>query len=187
MNEEVDLILEDTGERNERTLKHLDTELSKIRAGRANIHMLDGIMVNYYGTPTPLNQIANVNSPDPRTLAIQPWEKNMIDPIEKSIMAANLGMTPQNNGEIIRINIPMLTEDRRRELVKKVKVEGENAKVAVRNNRRDANEQLKKLIKDGLSEDAEKDAEKTVQEMTDKYIRLVDDRLALKEKDIMTI
>lgn len=187
MNEEVELILEDTGDKMDRTIKHLDTELSKIRAGRANIHMLDGIMVNYYGTPTPLTQIANVNSPDPRTLAIQPWEKNMIDPIEKSILAANLGMTPMNNGEIIRINIPMLTEERRKELVKKVKIEGENARVGIRNIRRDGNDQLKKLIKEGLSEDAEKDAEKTVQEMTDKYIRTVDERLVLKEKDIMTI
>jgi len=187
MNEEVEMILEDNGERMDRTIRHLDNELSKIRAGRANIHMLDGIMVNYYGTPTALTQIANVNSPDPRTLAIQPWEKNMIDPIEKSIMAANLGMTPVNNGEIIRINIPMLTEDRRRELVKKVKTEGENARVGIRNNRRDSNEQLKKLIKEGLAEDDEKDAEKMVQDMTDKYIKIVDERLAAKEKDIMTI
>ncbi|MDD4645738.1 MAG: ribosome recycling factor [Bacteroidales bacterium] len=187
MNEEVEIILEDTEDKMERTIRHLDNELSKIRAGRANIHMLDGIMVNYYGTPTPLAQIANVNSPDPRTLAIQPWEKNMIDPIEKSIMAANLGMTPVNNGEVIRINIPMLTEDRRRDLVKKVKIEGENARVGIRNNRRDGNDQLKKLIKEGLAEDTEKDAEKTVQEMTDKYIKIVDDRLIVKEKDIMTI
>lgn len=187
MNEEVELILEDTGERMEKTVKHLDNELSKIRAGRANVHMLDGINVNYYGTPTPLQQISNINAPDPRTLAIQPWEKNMIDPIEKAILAANLGLTPMNNGEIIRINIPMLTEERRRELVKKVRIEGENAKVGVRNNRRDSNEQLKKLIKDGLSEDEEKDAEKVVQDLTDKYIRIVDDRLAAKEKDIMTI
>jgi len=187
MNEEVDMILEDTGERMDRTIKHLDNELSKIRAGRANIHMLDGIMVNYYGTPTPLAQIANINSPDPRTLAIQPWEKNMIDPIEKSILAANLGMTPINNGEVIRINIPMLTEERRKELVKKVKIEGETARVGIRNNRRDGNDQLKKLIKEGLAEDAEKSAEKLVQELTDKYIKIVDDRLTAKEKDIMTI
>ena len=187
MNEEVELILEDTTERMDRTIKHLDNELSKIRAGRANVHMLDGIVVNYYGSPTPLAQVANVNSPDPRTLAIQPWEKNLIGEIEKSIMAANLGMTPMNNGEIIRINIPMLTEDRRKELVKKVKTEGENARVGIRNVRRESNDQLKKLIKEGLAEDAEKDAEKTVQEMTDKYIRIVDDRLTAKEKDIMTI
>jgi len=187
MNEEIEMILEDTGEKMERTIKHIDTELSKIRAGRANIHMLDGIMVNYYGTPTLLTQIANVNCPDPRTLAIQPWEKNMIDPIEKSIMVANLGMTPVNNGEIIRISIPMLTEDRRRELVKKVKTEGESARVGIRNNRRDGNEQLKKLVKEGLAEDEEKDAEKLVQDMTDKYIKVVDDRLLVKERDIMTI
>ena len=187
MNEEVEMIIEDTGEKMERTIKHLDNELSKIRAGRANIHMLDGIMVNYYGTPTPLTQIANVNSPDPRTLAIQPWEKNMIDPIEKSILVANLGMTPMNNGEIIRINIPMLTEERRRDLVKKVKIEGESARVGIRNNRRDGNEQLKRMIKEGLAEDEEKNAEKTVQDMTDKYIKVVDDRILAKEKDIMTI
>ncbi len=187
MNEEVEMILEDTGDKMDRTIKHLDNELSKIRAGRANVHMLDGIMVNYYGTPTPLTQIANVNSPDPRTLAIQPWEKNLINEIEKSILAANLGMTPMNNGEIIRINIPMLTEDRRKELVKKVKIEGENARVGIRNNRRDGNEQLKKMIKEGLAEDEEKDAEKLVQDMTDKYIRIVDERLIGKEKDIMTI
>lgn len=187
MNEEVEMILEDTEEKMERTIRHLDNELSKIRAGRANIHMLDGIMVNYYGTPTALTQIANVNSPDPRTLAIQPWEKNMIDPIEKSILAANLGMTPMNNGEIIRINIPMLTEDRRRELVKKVKIEGESARVGIRNGRRDGNEQLKKMIKDGLAEDEEKDAEKLVQDMTDRFIKTIDDRLLAKEKDIMTI
>ncbi|OFY53957.1 MAG: ribosome recycling factor [Bacteroidetes bacterium GWF2_49_14] len=187
MNEEVELILEDTEEKMQRSLKHLDNELSKIRAGRANVHMLDGIMVNYYGNPTPLQQISNINTPDPRTLAIQPWEKNMIDQIEKSILAANLGLTPMNNGEIIRINVPMLTEDRRRDLVKRVKTEGENARVGVRNNRREGNDQLKKLIKDGLSEDAEKDAEDLVQEMTDKYIRQIDEKLAAKEKDIMTI
>ena len=187
MNEEVELILEDTEDKMQRTLKYLDGELSKIRAGRANIHMLDGIMVNYYGTPTPLNQISNINTPDPRTLAIQPWEKNMIDPIEKSILAANLGLTPMNNGEIIRINIPMLTEERRRDLVKKVKTEGETARVGVRNIRREGNDQLKKLIKEGLAEDEEKDAEKLVQDMTDRYIGLIDDKLAAKEKDIMTI
>lgn len=187
MNEEVELILEDTEDKMQRTIRHLENELSKIRAGRANIHMLDGIMVNYYGTPTLLNQISNINTPDPRTLAIQPWEKNMIDPIEKAILTANLGLTPMNNGEIIRINIPMLTEERRRDLVKKVKTEGETARIGIRNIRRDGNDQLKKMIKDGLAEDEEKDAEKLVQEMTDKYIALVDDKLAAKEKDIMTI
>jgi ribosome recycling factor len=187
MNEEVELILMDTEDKMQRTLKHLESELSKIRAGRANVHMLDGIVVNYYGTPTPLAQISNVNIPDSRTLAIQPWEKNMIDPIEKAILAANIGLNPMNNGEIIRINIPMLTEERRRDLVKRVKTEGEAGKVGIRNIRRESNDQLKKLIKDGLSEDIEKDAEQQVQESTDKYIRLIDDRLSAKEKDIMTI
>jgi len=187
MDDEVDLILMDSEDKMQRTLKFLENELSKIRAGRANVHMLDGIMVNYYGTPAPLNQISNINTPDSRTLAIQPWEKNMIDPIEKAILAANLGLTPMNNGEIIRINIPMLTEERRRELVKRVRTEGENSRVGIRNARRESNDQLKKLVKDGLSEDLEKDAEHQVQEMTDKYIRLVDERLAAKEKDIMTI
>ena len=187
MDDEVDLILMDSEDKMQRTLKFLENELSKIRAGRANVHMLDGIMVNYYGTPAPLNQISNITTPDSRTLAIQPWEKNMIDPIEKAILAANLGLTPMNNGEIIRINIPMLTEERRRELVKRVRTEGENSRVGIRNARRESNDQLKKLVKDGLSEDLEKDAEHQVQEMTDKYIRLVDERLAAKEKDIMTI
>ena len=187
MNEDVDLILMDTEDKMQKTLKFLDSELSKIRTGRANAHMLDGIVVNYYGTPTPLSQISNINTPDPRTLAIQPWEKNMIDPIEKAILAANMGLTPMNNGEIIRINIPILTEERRRELVKKVKSEGETARVGIRNIRRYANDQLKKLIKEGLAEDEEKDAEKLVQEMTDKHITLVDEKLVLKEKDIMTI
>jgi len=187
MDDEVDLILMDSEDKMQRTLKFLENELSKIRAGRANVHMLDGIMVNYYGTPAPLNQISNITTPDSRTLAIQPWEKNMIDPIEKAILAANLGLTPMNNGEIIRINIPMLTEERRRELVKRVRTEGENSRVGIRNARRESNDQLKKLVKDGLSEDLEKDAEHQVQEMTDKYIRLVDERLAAKERDIMTI
>ncbi|MFO7616143.1 MAG: ribosome recycling factor [Bacteroidales bacterium] len=187
MNEDVDLILLDAEDKMQRTLRYLDSELAKIRTGRANVHMLDGIVVNYYGTPTALNQISNINTPDPRTLAIQPWEKNMIDPIEKAILAANLGLTPMNNGEVIRINIPILTEERRRELVKKVKAEGETARIGIRNIRRDANEQLKKLIKEGLGEDAEKDAEKMVQDMTDKHITLVDDKLMVKEKDVMTI
>ena len=128
MNEEVELILEDTEEKMQRTIRHLENELSKIRAGRANVHMLDGIMVNYYGTPTALNQISNVNTPDPRTLAIQPWEKNMIDPIEKAIMNSNVGITPANNGEVIRLVVPQLTEERRRDLVKQVKHEGEDTK-----------------------------------------------------------
>ncbi len=187
MNDEVELILEDAEEKMQRGLKHLDSELAKIRAGRASVNMVDGIAVDYYGSMTPLNQVANINTPDPRTLAIQPWEKTMIDPIEKAILAANIGLTPMNNGEIIRISIPMLTEQRRQELVKQVKNEGENTKVSIRNSRRDANEHLKKLLKEGLSEDLEKDAESAVQELTDDYIKQVDTKISTKETDIMTI
>ena len=187
MNDEVELILEDAEEKMQRTTNHLDTELQNIRAGRASVNMLDGIQVDYYGSMTPLNQVANVNTPDARTLAIQPREKTMIDPIEKAILAANIGLTPMNNGEIIRINIPMLTEQRRQDLVKQVKNEGENSKVSVRNIRRDANEHLKKLLKEGLSEDLEKDAELSIQELTDNFIKEIEDKIVIKEKDIMTI
>jgi len=187
MNEEVELILEDAVEKMERTALHLGVNLAKIRAGRANVSMLDGINVDYYGSITPLNQVANVNTPDARTLAVQPWEKTMIGPIEKAILAANLGLTPMNNGEVIRINIPILTEQRRQELVKQVKTEGENGKVSVRNIRRDANDHLKKLQKDGLSEDEEKGAEAQVQVITDKFSKQVDEIIDAKEKDIMTI
>ncbi len=187
MNEEVELIQMDTEENMQRSIKHLAAELSRIRAGRASISMLEGIIVDYYGSPTPLNQVSSINVPDARTLAIQPWEKTMIDPIEKAIMSANLGITPQNNGEIIRINIPMLTEERRKELVRQVKNEGESAKISIRNIRREANDQLKSLLKEGLSEDMEKDAEQVVQELTDKFIREVDGIIEVKDKDIMTI
>lgn len=187
MNEEVELIQMDADDNMQRSLKHLDSELSRIRAGRASISMLDGIIVDYYGSPSPLNQVSSINVPDARTLAIQPWEKTMIDPIEKAILAANLGITPQNNGEIIRINIPMLTEERRRELVKQVKNEGEAAKISIRNARRDANDQLKKLLKEGLSEDLEKDAEQEIQNLTDKFIKQIDEIIDAKDKDIMTV
>lgn len=187
MNEEVEMILMETEEKMVRTLKHLQSELTKIRAGRAQVGMLDGIVVPYYGTMTPLNQLANINTPDARTLAIQPWEKNMIQAIEKSILDSNIGLTPMNNGEIIRINVPMLTEERRRELVKRVKNEGETSKVGTRNIRREGNEQLKKLIKEGLSEDAEKDAEEEVQKLTDQYIKKIDETIDQKEQEIMTI
>ena len=187
MNEEVELILMDTDEKMQKSVKHLENEFVKIRAGRANVHMLDGLMVDYYGSPTPLSQVSNINAPDARTLAIQPWEKTMIEPIEKSVMAANLGLTPVNNGEIIRIHVPMLTEERRRELVKRVKNESENAKISIRSIRRDSNDQLKKLIKEGLSEDLEKDAEKEVQDLTDLFIENIDKLASEKETDIMTI
>jgi len=161
--------------------------LAKLRAGKASPAMLDGIMVNYYGTPTPLQQVANINTPDARSIVIQPWEKKVIEAIEKAIFAANIGMTPTNNGEVVRLNVPPLTEERRKSLVKQVKVEGENAKISVRNVRRDAIEEFKKMLKRGLPEDMEKDAEENMQKLTDKYYKKVDEILAKKETEIMTV
>jgi ribosome recycling factor len=171
----------------QKVINHLENELIKIRAGKANPQMLDGLTIDYYGNPTPMNQVANISVMDARTLTIQPWEKNMLQPIEKAISAANLGVTPQNDGSIIRLFMPQLTEERRREYVKRANGEGEHSKVAVRNIRRDAIEHIKKLQKQGLSEDATKDAEKKMQEMTDKYISLVEKHLSTKEKEIMSV
>ena len=149
--------------------------------------MLDGLMVDYYGSMTPLNQVSNINTPDARTIAIQPWEKAMIAPIEKAIINANLGFNPDNNGEVVRINVPPLTEERRRTLTKQVSQEGENAKVSLRSARKDANEALKKLLKNGLSEDLEKDAEAEVQELTNKFSKEVDRLLEEQNREILTI
>ena len=187
MNEEVQLYYDDAVEKMDKALKHLSAELAKLRAGKASPAMLDGIMVNYYGTPTPLQQVANINTPDARSIVIQPWEKKVIEAIEKAIFAANIGMTPTNNGEVVRLNVPPLTEERRRSLVKQMKVEGENAKISVRNARRDAIEEFKKMLKSGLPEDEEKDAEENVQKLTDKYYKKVDEVLAKKETEIMTV
>lgn len=170
-----------------KAINHLEAELVKIRAGRANPQMLDGLVVDYYGTPTPINQVGNISVVDARTLTIQPWEKNMLQPIERSIIAANIGVTPQNDGAIIRIFLPPLTEERRKELVKRVHGEGEHSKIAIRNIRRDAIEDIKKLQKNGLSEDAGKDAEKDIQQLTDKFIALVDKHLTAKEKEMMAV
>lgn len=187
MQEEIELVLDDARERMSKAVEHLDTELGKIRAGKANPKMLDTIMVDYYGSMTPLSQIANINTPDPRTIAIQPWEKSIISTIEKAIMAANLGMNPDNNGELIRINVPPLTEERRRDLVRQAKKECEDAKVSLRSTRRDCNEELKRMKKDGLSEDLEKDAVEMVQKLTDDYTKIVDSIFDKKEKDILTV
>lgn len=187
MEEEVQLYIEDAEDKMKKAVMHLEDELARVRAGKATPTLLDGIMVEYYGALTPLSQVSNVNTPDARTIAVQPWEKSMIEPIEKAIQAANIGLNPMNNGEMIRINIPPLTEERRRDLVKQVKNFGENTKVSIRNARRDANEAFKKLKKEGLAEDLEKDAELEVQELTNKYISKVDKVLELKEKDIMTV
>ncbi|MBS1580498.1 MAG: ribosome recycling factor [Bacteroidetes bacterium] len=187
MNEELDLIIEDAADSMTKAIAHLESELVKIRAGKASPTMLDGIMVEYYGTPTPINQVANVNVLDAKTISIQPWEKPMLAAIERAIMQANIGVTPQNDGVQIRLYLPPLTEERRKELYKKASAEGENSKVAIRNIRRDNIEQIKKLQKDGLSEDATKDGEKSIQELTDKHINLVDKHLAAKEKEMMTV
>ena len=187
MNEEVQLVFEMTRERMEKAIEHLETELSRIRAGKANIHILDGIVVEYYGTMTPLNQVSNISTPDAKTIAVQPWEKNMIDPIERAIQNANIGITPMNNGELIRLGIPPLTEERRISLVKQVKNEGENARVSIRNSRREANEEYKQMQKDGLSEDDVKRAEENIQVITNEFIKKVDHVVEEKEQDMMTI
>jgi len=187
MNEEVQLVSEDAVEKMEKALKHLSAELVKLRAGKATPAMLDGILVNYYGTPTPLQQVASINTPDARSFVIQPWEKKVIDAIEKAIFAANIGMTPSNNGEVVRLTVPPLTEERRKTLVKQVKVEGENARISIRNARREAIEELKKMVKSGLPEDVEKDAEAEIQKLTDKYYKKVDEILTKKETEIMTV
>ncbi len=187
MHEEAQLVLEDCKEGMGMAIAHLEKELLHIRAGKANPAMLDSVHVDYYGSLTPLNQVSNISTPDPRTIAIQPWEKKMIPVIEKAIMAANLGFNPDNNGEVIRINIPPLTEERRKILVKQAYKEGENAKISVRSARKNANEELKKLLKEGLPEDMEKDAEKEVQSYTDDFVKKIDILVSAKEKDIMTI
>jgi len=187
MQEEVNFVLEYCKEKMDSAIEHLEKELIHIRAGKASPAMLDGIQVEYYGSLTPLNRISNVSTPDAKTIAIQPWEKGLIPVIEKAIMAANLGFNPENNGEIIRINIPALTEERRKLLVKQVNKEGEIAKVSIRTARKESNDHLKKLQNDGLSEDIKKDAEDEVQNLTDNYSKEVDALVKAKEKDIMTI
>ena len=187
MIDELTLIREDADESMIKAIGHLEAELVKIRAGRANPQILDGVMVEYYGSPTPINQVANVTVADARTLTIQPWEKNMLQPIERAIIAANIGITPQNDGGMIRLFLPPLTEERRKEFVKKAHHEGEHSRVSIRSIRRDAIENVKKLQKDGLSEDVAKDAESAIQHLTDKYIALIDKHLAQKEKEIMAV
>ncbi|MFZ9027996.1 MAG: ribosome recycling factor [Crocinitomicaceae bacterium] len=187
MIEELTMVYDEFKSSNEKSLTHLENELLKIRAGKASPAMLTGVMVDYYGSPTPLQQVANVNTMDARTLTVQPWEKTMLEEINKAILHANLGLTPQDNGEVLIINIPPLTEERRRDLVKKAKSEGEHAKVGVRNHRKDAMDMVKSLKDDGLSEDMQKDAEEEIQNITNAYTKKVDELIELKEKDIMTI
>ncbi len=187
MNEEVQMFLDDAKDRMNKAVDHLDKVLSKLRAGKATPHLVSDVMVDYYGSMTPLSQVSNVNTPDGQTIRIQPWEKSMIEAIEKAIMSANLGFNPMNNGEAVIINVPPLTEERRRDLVKQVKKESEDAKVSIRNARRDANEEFKKMKKEGLAEDEEKVAQDKVQELTDDYIKKVDELVEVKEKEIMTV
>ena len=174
-------------EKMEEAVMYLEEALAHIRAGKANVRILDGIRVDSYGSLVPLNNVAAINTPDARTIAIKPWDKSMFRVIEKAIIDSELGIMPENNGEIIRLGIPPLTEERRKQLAKQCGKEGEQAKVSVRNARRDIIDKLKKGIKDGLAEDAEKDAEAKLQKMHDKYIKQIDDQLAAKEKEIMTV
>jgi ribosome recycling factor len=187
MSEELEMYIMEATSTMEKAISHLEAELVKLRAGRANPQMFDGLTVDYYGAPTPVAQVANITVADARTLTIQPWERNMLQAIERSIIAANLGVTPQNDGIIIRIFLPPLTEERRREIVKRVQGEGEHSKVAIRNIRRDTIEQVKKLQKNGLSEDTAADAEREIQDLTNKFIALVEKTLAAKEKEVMSV
>ena len=187
MSEEVAFIIDEAKSTMSKAIGHLEVELTKIRAGKASPNMLDGLMVEYYGAPTQISQVANISALDSRTISITPWEKKMLASIEKSILQANIGVTPQNDGVQIRLFMPPLTEERRRELVKKASGEGEQSKVAIRSIRRVAIEDIKKLQKDGLSEDLAKDSEKQIQDLTDSYIALVEKHLLAKEKEMMTV
>jgi len=184
MNEEIEFILDTTKEAMTSAIAHLEKELRAIRAGKATPAMLANVMVDYYGSQTPLGQVANVTTPDPRTITIQPWEKNMLQPIEKAIMIANLGFNPMNNGDIIMINVPPLTEERRIGLAKQAKAEAEHAKVGIRNARKDANNDIKKT---DISDDLKKDSEAEVQKLTDSFVKIIEETLSVKEKEIMTV
>ncbi|OWP85046.1 ribosome recycling factor [Flavobacterium davisii] len=187
MTEEINFILDNTKESMEGSLTHLEKEFLNIRAGKASPQMLGGVFVDYYGSQTPLSQVANINIPDARTITVTPWEKNMLQPIERAIMIANIGFNPMNNGDNIIISVPPLTEERRRELAKQAKSEAEDAKIGVRNARKEANNDIKKLEKEGTSEDACKTAEDNVQKLTDAYIKKVDELYAVKEAEIMKV
>lgn len=183
--EDIDMILDMAGDSMKVSIKHLEKQLLRIRAGRANPSMLDAVKVDYYGNLTPLNQVSNINTPDARTISVQPWEKPMIPEIEKAILNSDLGLNPQNNGEMIIINIPPLTEERRKDLVKRAKNEAEDARIGIRNARKEANDEIKKL--DGISEDITKDSEERVQGLTNKFVKQIDDILSAKEADIMSV
>ncbi|MBP6634355.1 MAG: ribosome recycling factor [Paludibacter sp.] len=185
--QDVKPILTEADDSMEATLLFLDEALAHIRAGKANSRILDGVRVDYYGSLVPISNVATITTPDAKTISIQPWEKGLIAAIEKAIINSEVGIMPMNNGETIRLSIPPLTEERRKQLAKQARHEGEEAKISVRNSRREAIDKLKKMMKDGLPEDVEKDAEGSVQKIHDKYIKKIDDMLADKEKEIMTV
>ncbi|WP_159021929.1 ribosome recycling factor [Formosa sp. L2A11] len=185
MNEDIQFIIDSTKEAMDGAVRHLEKQFVNIRAGKASPSMLGSVMVDYYGAQTPLGQVANVNTPDGRTISVQPWEKKMLHEIEKAIMIANLGFNPMNNGDLIIINVPPLTEERRRDLAKQAKGEAEDGKIAIRNARKDANNDIKKL--DDVSDDVKKDAEQEIQKLTDNYVKKTDELLSVKEKEIMTV
>ncbi len=187
MTEEINLIYDEFKLSNSKSVSRLENELVKIRAGKATPSMLNGVMVDYYGAPTPLQQVANVGTLDARTITVQPWEKSLLNEIMKGIINANLGFAPQNNGESLLINVPALTEERRKDLAKRARAEGENAKVAIRNNRKDALDLVKELKDEGFSEDIIKSAEEEIQNITNSSIKKIDDVIEVKEKEIMTV
>lgn len=187
MTEEINFIIDEAKESMNGSIEHLNKALLNIRAGKANPQMLGAVFVDYYGSATALSQVANISVPDPRTLTVTPWEKNMLQPIEKAIMIANLGLNPMNNGDMIIINIPALTEERRKDLSKQAKTEAEDAKISIRNARKDANTDIKKQEKEGTSEDVCKDAEDQIQKLTDIYIKKIDEIFAEKEAEIMKV
>ncbi len=187
MKEEIDFIYDSAKEQMQNAIKHLKKELLNIRAGKASPSMLHSIKVEYYGSMTPLSQVSNINTPDGKTITVQPWEKSLLNEIDRAIMAANIGFNPMNNGESIIINIPVLTEERRKELTKMAHAEAEKDKISIRTARREANDEIKKLEKDGLSEDLARDSEAKIQEFTNQYTKEIEDILAAKEKEIMTV
>jgi ribosome recycling factor len=187
MTEESQLLLEETEDQMNKSVQHLEKELHKLRTGKATPQMLEGIKINYYGAMTPIEQTANITTPDARQIIVQPWDKSIISDIDKAIMAANLGLNPKNEGEVLRIIVPPLTEERRRDLVKKAKNEAENAKVSIRNIRRSSNDMAKDLEDEGVPEDEVKKLQDDIQKLTDRYIEMVEKIVSQKEKDIMTV
>ena len=187
MTEDAQFCLDETGESMQNAISHLEREFQKIRAGKASPQMLEGVMIDYYGSMTPIEQTANINTPDPRQIIVQPWDKSILPIIEKAIIAANLGFNPQNEGEILRIKVPIITEERRKEMVKKAKAEAENSKISIRNTRRTANDFAKQLEKDGTPEDEVKKLIEKIQDLTNDYIAKIDKVFEAKEKDIMTV